>query len=242
MLKKLVLLSGLLLTSLSAQATLISHFGYERDSASDIVIGGGLEWLKWDVTKGMSINSALSAYASLGWRLASNDEMASLFNSFEFGKTDWHANESISQIQYIPWDSAEELSSHAMFISLFGFTSQLSCSIVNRATMCYSDDEPLLSALAFFGADQNNNGLYNFATVQDDSILVLADGSIQFNSHMARISSDSQSVSLSSSGLGVALVRNSVPDIVAVPTPGSIGLLALGLVALGYRRRQVLGR
>ena len=41
--------------------------------------------------------------------------------------------------------------------------------------------------------------------------------------------------------LGVALVRNPVPGNVAVPTSGSIGLLALGLLALGVRR-HVVGR
>ena len=63
MLKKILVASCLLVTSMASQATIISHFGYERDSASNIVRGGGLEWLMWDVTKGMSINEALAAYS-----------------------------------------------------------------------------------------------------------------------------------------------------------------------------------
>lgn len=243
MLKKLVLMSGLLLTSLSAQATLISHFGYERDSASNIVTGGGLEWLKWDVTKGMSINSALASYASQGWRLASNDEMAFLFNQFKFGKSDWHANESVTQSIQLPWNSGDALSSHAMFTNLFGVTRTFSCSLDGRTTLCWSDSDPQLYSLALFGADSNRNGMYNMALVQDDAHRVGSDPRVRltFDNHEASLSSDLWSPD-TSAYRGVALVRNYVPDNVAVPTPGSIGLLALGLVALGYRRRHVLGR
>lgn len=242
MLKKLVLLSGLLLTSLSAQATLISHFGYERDSASNIVTGYGLEWLKWDVTTGMGINTALSTYASQGWRLASNDDMAFMFNQFKFGKDDWHADESVLQEKFIPWNSGDEFSSHAKFIHLFGATRQNSCSIDNRATNCYSNDDPLLLSYALFGADVNLNRFYNIAVVRDDAMYLSSAGYTLPMSHHAFVSSDQYGLDFLDAMVGVALVRDFVPDNVAVPTPGSIGLLALGLVALGYRRRQVLGR
>ena len=76
MLMKTFIASCLLVTSMASQAAIISHYGYERDSASNIVTGGGLEWLKWDVTKGLSINAALAAYSADGWMLASNSQMA----------------------------------------------------------------------------------------------------------------------------------------------------------------------
>lgn len=244
MLKKIVLLSSLLVTSLSAHATLISHFGYERDSASNVVIGGGLEWLKWDVTKGLSIDSALDLYASDGWRLASNVDMASLFNSFVFGNTDgWNANEEEFQRSELPWNSGDEYSHHIKFMELFGVTRRSSCADYGVTAYCYSDDDPLIGSYAFFGADNNENDRYNLAEVLDDYTLLGANGAVTwYGWHNAVLNQDRFSRSHPYSHVGVSLVRNYVPDPVAVPTPGSIGLLALGLVALGYRRRQVLGR
>lgn len=52
----------------------------------------------------------------------------------------------------------------------------------------------------------------------------------------------SRTASWSSTSAGVALVRTAIPDPVAVPAPSSIVLLTLGLIALCYRRRQMLGR
>lgn len=87
MIKKVLMTSCLLIMSMASHAGLISHYGYERESGSNIVVGGGLEWLMWGVTAGMSASSALTIHA--GWRLATSAEMVSLFNTFQFGKDDW---------------------------------------------------------------------------------------------------------------------------------------------------------
>lgn len=240
MFRKLVLLSTLLLTSVSTQAALISHFGYERDSASNIVIGGGLEWLKWDVTEGMSISSALSSYASQGWRLASNYEMASLFNRFSFGATDWSADEKVNKNASLPWNSGDEFSTHAAFIRLFGSTAQWSC--LGAQEHCPTVEDSMHISTALFGDDANRNGYYNRADVGDDYLHYFNNGRYTTFDHWASMGADHYWLaSMNMDSVGVALVRTHVPNNAAVPTPGTIGLLALGLVALGYRR-HVLGR
>lgn len=239
MLKNIILLSGLLVASMNAQAALISHFGYERDSASNIVKGGGLEWLKWDVTKGMSINKALTDYSSQGWRLASSVDMAALFNAFSFGINTWTSNEQVSQYAGLPWDSSENNSPHASFTLMFGATDKSSCSDV-WSSGCYVAYDPKNESHAFFGSDLNSNGIYNLASVKDDNTRDYgwAKGS---TGHQAYMYAEAVSRDYSYALYGVALVRSASPQPGTVDTPGSIGLLVLGLAALGYRRRQVLG-
>jgi hypothetical protein len=245
MLKKLILLSSLLVTSLSAQATVISHSGYERDSASNIVRGGGLEWLKWDVTKGMSINSALTLYASEGWRLASNNEMASLFNVFKFGKNESWISSGGTDEHVSPWSSGES-SPHNFFLDLFGKTYHESCTTVGVTVFCYENNDPRSYASAFFGNydSRNINKKYNLAVILDDSAFVRTDAndvvSKRYSDGVAQLIENYCNANCTSSldHYSVALVRSGVPSGVAVPTPGPIGLLALGLLALGFRRRQ----
>ncbi len=242
MLKKLIILAGLLLTSVTAHATVISHFGYERDSASNIVTGGGLEWLKWDVTKGMSINSALSTHAAQGWRLASNIEMASLFNTFQFGSYVFTSAEKYDQTTSASWSPSED-TNYNKFLEIFGatFTDAPTC-LVGQVSRCYPAGDVFRIAQAMFGNDFNNNGYHNVATVRDDSIYLTGDGNAATGGYIAILHGDEIPSNHENAWLGVALVRAVDTSAVDVPTPGPIGLLALGLVALGYRRRPVLAR
>jgi len=245
MIKKIMLASCVLVASMTSQAALISYNGYERDTAKNYVTGGGLEWLKWDVTKGMSINSALSAYESQGWRLASNDDMAILFNQFKFGKSDWHALENVVQSHSTPWGSGDELSSHVAFISLFGVINTVDSYWYcreSRRVDCTPPHDAYTMVAALYGHDSNKNGLFNFASIFDDYSWIDENGTLFLENGHALKFADHYHSSFYTLNSGVALVRDITPDPVAVPTPGPIGLLALGLLALGYRRRQVLGR
>jgi hypothetical protein len=241
MLKKLVIMSGLLLTSVTAHATVISHFGYERDSATNIVTGGGLEWLKWDATKGMSINSALSAHAAQGWRSASYHEMVTLFNTFQFGPYVFTSDETISQQSNVPWNPGES-SNHNAFMDLFGHTFYAACSTVDGPS-CYSMSDPARATMALFGNTLAMGDLHSVAWIGDDNSNKLSSGQLHSRSgHQAAICQSCYLTQTDPLTVGVALVREFATPPVNVPTPAPIGLLALGLVALGYRRRQVLAR
>lgn len=234
MLKKILVASCLLVSSMASQATIISHFGYERDSASNIVTGGGLEWLMWDVTKGMSINGALAAYSDGDWTLATNSNMASLFNAFQFGKTNWSNVETSDQESYVPW-SEDENSSHNMFMALFGFTFLDSTSF-------FAPTDYYVGTRAFYGVDDNNDGYYNNAVVIDDYTIVQGGAKVDHQAIMYRDSEFyNKNTGYTDSGVALVRVANVVPP-TQVSLPGSLSLLALGLVALGYRRRQALCR
>jgi hypothetical protein len=241
MLKKLVILTGLLLTSVTAQASLISHFGYERDSAANVVTGGGLEWLKWDVTKGMSINSALSTHAAQGWRLASNVEMAALFNTFQFSSNVFTGVERLSQSVASPWSLSED-NNYIRFQDLFGRTyAHANVCTAQKVVDCYSATDNYITTRAWFGSDDDKDNKFKLAEVLDD-FKFITPNVVAFKEAYASISGDHAAPTDASRYVGVALVRTFDTAPVAVPTPGPIGLLALGLVALGYRRRQVLAR
>ena len=68
--------------SANAYSATVSYSGYSLDTNTNIITDGDIEWLRWDQTIGMSIDQALSAYSADGWRVASNIEVATLFNSF----------------------------------------------------------------------------------------------------------------------------------------------------------------
>jgi len=226
---------------MASQAALISYNGYERDTAKNYVIGGGLEWLMWDVTKGMTINSALSAHDALGWRLASNIEMAALFNKFKFSSTSFTSAERGSQITRLTWDPTE-LSPHRAFVTLFGNTYPYDDTCKSLAQQsCFEPTDSYLVSSVIYGSDDNRNNLYKLAQVSDDYTERYL-GQKLMNNGEASLYGDWYYGEEAESWRGVALVRaTSIPPSV-VPTPGSIGLLALGLVALCYRRRQMLGR
>lgn len=220
MVKKFFIGAILILTSSLTQASLIEYNGYSRDSSSNIVTGGGLEWLMWDVTMGMSINSALAAYSVDGWALASNIQMADLFNVFQFGKTDWLADEGLQQSAGQPYGS---ITNHDGFITLFGHTYLSQCELT-QSSGCYSRDNPYIISRAIYGSDANGDSLFNLARVSSDALIL----ENNFQSFGASLSRDLVSNTEVSSFTGIALVRKSA----TVPAPNTFGILVLGIAAL----------
>lgn len=237
MFKKILLASFLIVTSMTAQAGLIKHFEYKRHIDSNIVKGGGLEWLKWDQTIGLSINDALAMYSSQGWRLASNVEMASLFNAFVFGKNNWSSDESAWQAKETEGRAEDGVSPHYKFSELFGVTYPDRCE--PKYDWCNENDR-FSQSVAMFGADDNNNNRYNVAFVQDDYFLHF--NGIITSRQFAAFDRDYVMKSTKYGNVGVAIVRPVSSPPTAVPLPGPISLLALGLVTLVFRRRQALRR
>jgi len=118
---------------------------------------------------GESINSIQSQLNSLdggGWSVASNVQMAQLFNAFAFNfgyvfDSDENTRESVytGYSQGDPGTEADEL-----FINMFGDTY-----LAGGSTYCYGSN-CLTAAIAYFGTDPDSDGTYNLASVYDDYI------------------------------------------------------------------------
>lgn len=204
-------------------ASVITYAGYSHDTTTDLVNGAGLEWLQWDVTANQSIATALGTYAGSGWRLASNLEMSTLFNSFSFGivfDSDENTRQT-QQISYLDQNSENEVTN--IFISMFGDTHKAS-----GGTLFGTIDEPFEITGAYFGEDGNGNNLYNFAAVSDDYVSDGVFGLIR-NFAFATLAEDGSDDTAAYLDFGVALVRD-------VPNPGTLMLILLGL-AIGARTR-----
>ncbi len=239
MFKKIVFASCLLAASVGSYAGVLSHSGYVRDSGSNIVKGGGLEWLTWDTTKGMSVSTALQHYASEGWAVASNQQMATLLNAFDFGKTDWRADGQNWQTVYTPWTQTET-SHHNAFLDLFGRTFQTTniCTSIHVDFCFYANDSQIYS-YAFFGIGISDSNKFNLAHVTDDFSYVGGNGALQRGDYSALLYADSGLSTVQYDHVGVALVRPFKADPTPVNAPTSLGLLTLAFIALGVRRRQL---
>lgn len=224
-------IAGLVLALSSfANAGVITYNGYTLDQETDIVTGGGLEWLQWDVTIGQSINSALAAdgifngrdYGS-GWTLASNAQMAGLFDNFTFSSTEDENDNARTQ-----WNTQ----THSVFHQMLGITS--SGDYVNASPTTWLH---YTGAVALYGSDHDGDDLYNLAHVHRD--LNVLNGS---SSYWSEMSADYYTRSSSFQTAGVALVRTeALARQVNAPEPSTLAIFALGLSGLIFRRhRQVL--
>jgi hypothetical protein len=218
-----------LFAGFQANASIIFN-GYTHDTSTDIVTGGGLDWLQWDYTIGQSIDTALagaatSAYGG-GWALASNAQMAGLFNSFGFGAfgTVEHSTYRFSD----PFTSSEDAvtDNELAFISMFGDTYLAGGFASCAGAECYQE------ARALYGSDADGDNFFNRALVYDDYRLMfgtrqtLQSGFIELNvDQWANWIGDVRS--------GVALVRAA-----SVPEPSIFALFGLGLVGIGFARRK----
>lgn len=227
--KLIPLIACTLLFSASASAGVISYAGYDHDEASNVVVGGGLEWLRWDLTKGQSINQALTNYSQDGWRVASNVEMADLFNTFNFGGT-FDSDESTVQGFSTMWTIDHENDPHEYFIQMFGRTSDAPPTI-NMTGAQYFD--PYETAMAFYGLDLNGNGEYNEARVAGD--FVSSGGG--WEQATAWLEAENISLNQTTPYHGIALVRSS-NQTVSADEPSFIMLLSIFVFGLCLARNK----
>lgn len=222
-------------------AALIEYNGYTLDESTNIVTGGGLEWLQWDVTVGMNINTALADIADgiiggvdygIGWSLASNVQMSSLFNAFDFGAPFiWDGDEQTVQSLNTGSDGAiEDITTDAelQFTAILGETESFAPESSN----------PVSISRALFGNDLDGDLLYNLALVTDDfqseggikngGVQLLADNyEASFPDHRA-------------DSTGVALVRDVSPSHPTRPVsePSVLALFVIGLIGMMRLRRR----
>ncbi len=215
-LKRLLTACALVLSINTASAATIEYAGYSHDTNTNIVKGGGLEWLQWDETIGQSIDQALSTYANDGWQLASNQQMSTLFNSFDFGFT-FTSNESLIQHHFTgstPGENPDE--KDRKFISIFGNTNT-----------AIPGPFVVEGSSALFGSDMDGDGLYNIASVVDDvSFIFPIPGSVSFFK-------DIMNDTFPAPAGGVALVRTA-----SVPEPASFALLLMGVAGIAASRKR----
>lgn len=221
---------------------------YTDTSVSDSIEYLGLEWLTWDKTIDMTIAEALASYSSSGWRLASNIEIASLFNDLFTGDdesfiyTDYSsAGDSDDRTNFDDnenaWQGALNPSVHdsaSFFFSQFGLTDY------------YCDPDDIYGCQAWssvlFGSDGDSDGLYNRASFNfslapyEDSIAIITQDQYSTSTSFESL----QTSQFNSWASGVALVRNTVTTGYGAPVSApeidskSSFLVAtlLGLIAL----------
>jgi len=163
MLKFTIAVTGIIL-SLSSQASTVSFNGYTLDTNNNIVTGGGLRWLQWDETVGLSVNEALAN--NNDWRVATDSEMNALMSDFglTFGEI---------------YQSNQDSSNITAFIDLFGETSPGEIPSFDRdSSAIYQGTETDIYSALTVGSNylENNpyplgssslNGLQNFIYSQE---------------------------------------------------------------------------
>jgi hypothetical protein len=103
----ILLLTSSLLPLHKASAALINYAGYTADTATSIITGDTLEWLRWDLTRGMSFDAALQQYSADGWRLANATEVYQLMVDFDVIHS---------------YGTPEPFPAQRNFIAMFGYT------------------------------------------------------------------------------------------------------------------------
>lgn len=249
------------LASVSANAGIIEYGEFSQAENSDYSTGLGMDWIRWDVTKGLSIRSALSRYESDGWRMASGLEMSGLFNYF-VGSNEWGVSESVSQQASTGFtsDLTPDTETDVQFQKLFGYTYY-------GASSDYLAGDSLMKTEAFFGIDENGNNKYGLAGLYDDFTVFNGNQ----NGGNAYLNKDTFTENFAYNRYGVALVRGELDlsyldadlpsdgseggnnggvnvggdngsgnddGTVSVPEPGTIGMFALAGGFLMMRKRK----
>jgi hypothetical protein len=236
--KKYLIAFTMLTLSGFSNAGLITD--YTLDAPSNIVTNSdsGLEWLQWTETVGKSIDwfntdAEAQALRDAGWGLASNIQMAGLFNDFGFGGVVWDDDENTGHSVDTGTDGNIELATDIdiFFISLFGDTYV-------EIGFTYLDgilENPKQQARARFGHEDYNiiNNVFNVAFVEDDWARIGRGGiGLEQEEGQSRIFATTPETQINTIG-GIALVK-----LIDVPEPGTFAVMLLGLFGVAATRRR----
>jgi hypothetical protein len=228
-----------LIVSSLASAITITHNGYSHDTSTNVVVGGGLEWLRWDETIGASIGSfqvgELDGTIGSGWSLATGAQIAILYDTYY--------NEDVSGAPGIAYDSLliKQNEDAYRFLQMWGVTDYLYdgycsqfCGASPRARAFYSpggldDSAALPTAFVQLNTMTKSRGNY---------LLSDLDGSF-YRAEVGTAAPGGYGGSYeryAAHDYGLALVR-SAPSAV-VPAPPVAALLLAGLLGLGFAARR----
>jgi NAD-dependent dihydropyrimidine dehydrogenase PreA subunit len=229
MTKKLLSIIALSTAAVGAQAGMISDYSVMAGNNYVTNSATGQQWLKWTETSGMSVTEAVTAYQSEGWRVASNADMALLFGDF-YGKvlgTNENATRVVHRLRY-----GDGVDASQTFGDLFGWTAWKNSTYVPDGSVTPWHTR-LSASYAWFGTGADGDGLHNRAYVQSES-LCWSCGFVSYRPERAILFAERKSVG--AHGVGVALLRDA--QTAAVPEPGTLALLGLGIFGLSYARKR----
>lgn len=231
--RKLISLAALAVLSLSAHATPIEYRGYSRDSGSQVISGGGREWLMWTETLGKSVewfqlDPAAQGLRDAGWRLAGREQMNTLFTDFEFVKGHAYERSDLSEdYDIVFYERSQRLLGEPFraFVGLFGDTYAASGLTAGPLWTTHIDLSWALYETSLEGqADTRFVGWVSDWHYNGERAEFRADASI---SDMPATVLPMQVAYFGSPGL--SLYRDAA---LTVPLPGSLPLCLLGLAGL----------
>lgn len=151
-----------ILAATFALAASMSANSYVLDETTKVVsdVASNTEWLQWTETNGMSISTALSTYGDDGWRLAGNEEMASMLDNFLPSKV-WGADEAVRQT--FIGTGGDGVDGAFLIGSLFGWTSiENDINVLNGLESSQVFDGMYVTNV-LFGSDADNDLRFNRA-------------------------------------------------------------------------------